>query len=186
MVEVDVAGEKMAGWVLDTTENDIPELTASLSKAAADDKKERAGSAAGVDFSGSGSSRRPRKRPVTSKARRVGTPEKYEVGEGETISPIMHGEVLKRSVIVIGAGMAGLSAARVLHDRGFKVQVIEARDRLGGRVFTDWALGSAVDLGAAFIHGTYGNPLTELARDKNLGLFSPADVGRLRLETGLR
>ncbi|MFM9077931.1 MAG: FAD-dependent oxidoreductase [Solirubrobacterales bacterium] len=42
----------------------------------------------------------------------------------------------RRRVVVVGAGMAGLSAARVLLDRGFKVQVLEARDRIGGRVHT--------------------------------------------------
>jgi flavin-dependent dehydrogenase len=37
--------------------------------------------------------------------------------------------------IVIGAGPAGLSAARYLHDRGHKVVVLEAQDRVGGRIF---------------------------------------------------
>lgn len=67
-------------------------------------------------------------------------------------------------VLVIGAGMAGLSAARQLADRGFKVTVLEARDRIGGRIHTDRSLGSAVDLGAAWIHGTDGNPIADLAR----------------------
>src|SRR5205085_9109723 len=40
-------------------------------------------------------------------------------------------------VIVLGAGMAGLVAARLLHDSGFTVTVLEARDRLGGRTWTD-------------------------------------------------
>jgi polyamine oxidase len=67
-------------------------------------------------------------------------------------------------VLVIGAGMAGLSAARQLADEGFKVTVLEARDRIGGRIHTDRSLGSAVDLGAAWIHGTEGNPIADLAR----------------------
>lgn len=58
------------------------------------------------------------------------------------------------STLVIGAGMAGLAAARDLHDAGETVTVLEARDRTGGRVFTDRAFaGIPVELGAEFIHG---------------------------------
>lgn len=69
-------------------------------------------------------------------------------------------------VLVIGAGMAGLAAARMLHDQGFHVQVLEARDRLGGRIWTStkWP-DMPLDLGASWIHGIDGNPLTELADD---------------------
>ncbi len=67
-------------------------------------------------------------------------------------------------VLVIGAGMAGLSAARQLADEGCNVTVLEARDRIGGRIHTDRTLGCAVDLGAAWIHGTEGNPVADLAR----------------------
>lgn len=61
-------------------------------------------------------------------------------------------------VIVVGGGVAGLSAAGALARRGFSVTVLEARGRLGGRIFTDrrkdWA--GPVELGAEFIHE--GNP----------------------------
>jgi polyamine oxidase len=63
-------------------------------------------------------------------------------------------------IIVIGAGMAGLVAARLLHDSGFGVTVLEARDRNGGRVWTDDRLGAPLDLGGSWIHGVEGNPLT--------------------------
>jgi polyamine oxidase len=66
-------------------------------------------------------------------------------------------------IVVIGAGMAGLAAARRLTDAGVHVTVLEARDRIGGRIRTDDTLGVPVDLGASWIHGTDGNPLTELA-----------------------
>ena len=57
-------------------------------------------------------------------------------------------------VIVVGAGPAGLAAARVLRDRGMHPRVLEARpDRLGGRIQTVEMGGSPVDLGAAYIHG---------------------------------
>ncbi len=65
----------------------------------------------------------------------------------------------RERVVVVGAGMAGLVAARLLHDSGFAVTVVEARDRLGGRVWTDHRIGAAVDLGGSWVHGVVGNPL---------------------------
>ena len=56
-------------------------------------------------------------------------------------------------VIVIGAGAAGLATARELSAAGLKVLVLEARDRIGGRIYTDHSLGFPVELGAEFIHG---------------------------------
>jgi len=63
-------------------------------------------------------------------------------------------------VIVVGAGMAGLAAARALTERGVEVIILEGRHRTGGRVETR----NGVDLGAHWIHGTEGNPITNLAR----------------------
>lgn len=57
-------------------------------------------------------------------------------------------------VIVIGAGMAGLAAARSLKEEGYRVIVLEARNRIGGRVYTDYDLASfPVELGGEFLHG---------------------------------
>lgn len=69
-----------------------------------------------------------------------------------------------KRVIVIGAGLAGLSAARDLQAAGAEVVVLEARDRIGGRIWTShkWP-DLPMDLGASWIHGVEGNPLTELA-----------------------
>ncbi|MCJ7670625.1 MAG: FAD-dependent oxidoreductase, partial [Acidimicrobiia bacterium] len=64
------------------------------------------------------------------------------------------------TVVVIGAGVSGLSAARRLDQMGYDVVVLEARDRIGGRVWTDRSIGHPVDLGASWIHGIDGNPLT--------------------------
>lgn len=72
----------------------------------------------------------------------------------------------KRSadVLVIGAGVAGLAAARELVGLGASVIVLEGRDRAGGRVHTDRSLGIPFDLGASWIHGRSGNPITKLAK----------------------
>ncbi len=60
--------------------------------------------------------------------------------------------------------MAGLAAARELSSRGFDVTIVEGRDRIGGRIWTDRSLGAALDLGASWIHGIRGNPVASLAR----------------------
>src|SRR5205807_9931304 len=58
-------------------------------------------------------------------------------------------------VLIIGAGAAGLSAAIELSRAGLRVEIIEARDRVGGRMFTrhDPTLNHPVELGAEFVHG---------------------------------
>jgi polyamine oxidase len=66
-------------------------------------------------------------------------------------------------VVVIGAGLAGLGAARTLTEAGVDVVVLEATARPGGRTRTDRGLGGPVHLGAAWVHGHEGNPVGELA-----------------------
>lgn len=81
-------------------------------------------------------------------------------------------EVLPKDAIVIGAGISGLAAARALSARGVKVIVVEARARLGGRMWTDHSLGSPVDMGACWIHGQRGNPIMALAKAQGLETLS--------------
>ncbi|MBT3245904.1 MAG: NAD(P)-binding protein [Actinobacteria bacterium] len=75
-----------------------------------------------------------------------------------------------RSVVVVGAGAAGLGAAQALVDAGSDVVVVEARDRIGGRVWTDDLGDAPVDLGGSWIHGVRGNPLAELADSLDITL----------------
>src|ERR1700689_2700942 len=75
-----------------------------------------------------------------------------------------------RDVVVIGAGFAGLVAARELGRAGFGVLVLEARDRVGGRTWTDRRLGHDLELG-----GTWVEPPTwaEMARNGGGGPRRP-------------
>ena len=66
-------------------------------------------------------------------------------------------------VIVVGAGAAGLTLARALHDDGVDVIVLEARDRIGGRVHTAHVGDAWLDLGAAWLHGDRGHPMADFA-----------------------
>ncbi|MBL8120940.1 MAG: FAD-dependent oxidoreductase, partial [Anaerolineae bacterium] len=70
-----------------------------------------------------------------------------------------------KKIVVIGAGLSGLAAARELQAQGHEVVVVEARDRIGGRIWTStkWA-DMPLDLGATWIHGVEDNPITELAQ----------------------
>jgi polyamine oxidase len=76
---------------------------------------------------------------------------------------------MSQQILIIGAGMAGIAAARTLHDAGCRVTVLEARERIGGRTHTDSSLGVDIDLGAAWIHGPTANPLVALARQHGVG-----------------
>lgn len=79
----------------------------------------------------------------------------------------------RRRLIVIGAGLAGLAAARRLKSLGHEVTVLEGRDRIGGRTHTStkWK-DLPVDLGASWIHESKGNPLTALAREAGAKLLT--------------
>ena len=67
-------------------------------------------------------------------------------------------------VVVVGAGISGVSAAHDLTLYGYNVTVIEARNRIGGRIHTNRDLGFPIELGAAFIHWPQKNPLRTLLR----------------------
>jgi len=89
----------------------------------------------------------------------------------------------KRSVLIIGAGLAGLAAARQLLLFGFKVLVLEGRNHPGGRVYTP-KLGTtgqhaAVELGRSVITGIHANPLGVIAGQLSIPLQKVRDKGPL-------
>jgi len=75
-----------------------------------------------------------------------------------------------KKIIIIGAGIAGLIAAQQLVKFGFDVKVLEARDRVGGRVVTFRKANYIADLGAVVLTGLGGNPMTVIAKQINMQL----------------
>lgn len=71
-------------------------------------------------------------------------------------------------VIIVGAGAAGIAAARRLHNAGLQVIVVEARARIGGRAWTMAAAGFPLDLGCGWLHSAERNPWSGLVREMGL------------------
>ncbi|KAG7625116.1 Lysine-specific histone demethylase 1 2 [Arabidopsis thaliana] len=100
-------------------------------------------------------------------------------GVSPLFAPYIPEEGTEGSVIVVGAGLAGLAAARQLLSFGFKVLVLEGRSRPGGRVYTQKMGGkdrfAAVELGGSVITGLHANPLGVLARQLSIPLHKVRD-----------
>ncbi|MFO0485190.1 MAG: flavin monoamine oxidase family protein [Sphingobacteriia bacterium] len=90
-----------------------------------------------------------------------------------------------RGRVVVGAGMAGLAAARELKTLGWDVLVLEARDRIGGRVYTDRGWGLPIELGANWIHNAEqaDNLLPKLAEELNINR-KQSDFSHVALHVG--
>lgn len=89
-----------------------------------------------------------------------------------------------KTVIVVGAGISGLAAAKKLHEKGFKVIVLESQDKIGGRLRTNQSLGIAFDEGASWIHGIDGNPITTLADEAGMTASFTDDESRKSYDIG--
>ncbi|GMY31680.1 lysine-specific histone demethylase 1 homolog 2 [Fagus crenata] len=100
-------------------------------------------------------------------------------GVSPTFMSHIPGEATEGSVIIVGAGLAGLAAARQLLSFGFKVVILEGRNRPGGRVYTQKMEQdgnfTAVDLGGSVITGIHANPLGVLARQLSIPLHKVRD-----------
>ena len=75
---------------------------------------------------------------------------------------------ITEDVLVIGAGISGLAAAKTLKNAGYHVTILEASDRYGGRIKTVDMDGYKADFGASWIHGIIGNPLYSLANENGI------------------
>ena len=87
-------------------------------------------------------------------------------------------EQQNNQIIVVGAGIAGLGAAKELHDSGYEVTVLEASERIGGRIYTDRSLGFTVERGANWIHSNKldSNRLMVLKDHLNICLLYTSDA----------
>src|SRR5258707_12584239 len=88
-------------------------------------------------------------------------------------------------VLIIGAGAAGLAAWRELHSIGLNVAVLEARNRIGGRILTDHSTPSPVELGAEFVHGK-PRPIWSILENARLQRGELADTRLVSGQGGLR
>jgi len=82
-------------------------------------------------------------------------------------------------VVIIGAGIAGIEAARTLHDKGISFIVVEANNRIGGRVYTDNDIfGVPFDTHAHWMSNPAGNPLIKYGKDNGFDVYRDPRVSK--------
>ncbi|ACT01839.1 flavin monoamine oxidase family protein [Paenibacillus sp. JDR-2] len=93
---------------------------------------------------------------------------------------------MNRQVVIVGAGLSGLRAASLLHKHGILCKVLEARDRIGGRVLSDSVASrlelGKFDLGPTWFWPQYESAIADLAIELNLGTFIQYTSGTILLE----
>ncbi|MEJ6548866.1 FAD-dependent oxidoreductase [Corynebacterium sp. USCH3] len=90
---------------------------------------------------------------------------------------------MSKKVVVVGAGFAGLVAARELQLAGLDVDVVEARDRIGGRAWTDERMGAKLELGATWVHWHQPHIWSEITR-YGQGIYASPHVDAAYWVTG--
>src|SRR4051812_3141085 len=85
-------------------------------------------------------------------------------------------------VVVIGAGAAGIAAARRLKQAGIETLILEARERVGGRAWTDTSsFGVPLDMGCAWLHSADRNPWMSYAREHGFRIIERSPIWRRRI-----
>jgi len=90
---------------------------------------------------------------------------------------------MSRHVVVIGGGIAGLTAAAELLKAGGRVTLLEAKARLGGRIYTVFHNSAPVELGAEFLHGQ-NQPMIDALQAAQLATLKMKEVSRIVLPNG--
>uniref|UniRef100_A0A8C5E919 [histone-H3]-N(6),N(6)-dimethyl-L-lysine(4) FAD-dependent demethylase n=1 Tax=Gouania willdenowi TaxID=441366 RepID=A0A8C5E919_GOUWI len=98
--------------------------------------------------------------------------------------PLLPERYRSKNVIIIGAGASGLAAARQLHNFGTQVVVLEARDRIGGRVWDDTSLGVTVGRGAQIVNGCVNNPIALMCEQMSIKMHKLGERCELFQEGG--
>jgi len=104
----------------------------------------------------------------------------HEYDDGRAVVPGSIDGSVER-VVVVGAGIAGLTAANALQQAGVECFVLEARDRIGGRLHTLDLTGWPVDLGGSWIHTPVGNPLRRYADQTGVECMLSNPLGSLSI-----
>uniref|UniRef100_A0A8C9SPC5 Amine oxidase n=1 Tax=Scleropages formosus TaxID=113540 RepID=A0A8C9SPC5_SCLFO len=98
--------------------------------------------------------------------------------------PLLPEPYRNKKVVVIGGGASGLAAARQLQNFGMQVMVLEARDRIGGRVWDDTSMGLAVGRGAQIVNGCVNNPIALMCEQLGIKMHKLGDRCDLIQEGG--
>lgn len=91
----------------------------------------------------------------------------------QVASPAVNSTPVAEEIIVVGAGLAGLTAARDMKVAGLDVTVLEAREHIGGRAYTDQNTGIPLDMGASWILGINQSATYELAVEAGVAVSAP-------------
>ena len=91
----------------------------------------------------------------------------------QVASPAVNSTPVAEEIIVVGAGLAGLTAARDMKVAGLDVTVLEAREHIGGRAYTDQSTGIPLDMGASWILGINQSATYELAVEAGVAVSAP-------------
>lgn len=84
----------------------------------------------------------------------------------------------KIDVVIVGSGISGIAAAAHLAEKGIKSIILEGRNRIGGRLFTDRTSGSApYELGCSWFHESGSNPLVDLAKKEKISFVRDDQAG---------